>query len=69
MKKQKHSYLNSYYPNVGIFFNESTKLCAKAAYSFLSFFGLFFALMIGSLFIPQKIKVTNASTAFIIILS
>lgn len=25
--------------------------------------------MIGSLFIPQKIKVTNASTAFIIILS
>lgn len=71
MKKQKHSYLNSYYPNIEIFFNESTKLCAKATYSFLSYFGLFFVLMIGSLFIPhpQKIETINAVIALIIILS
>ena len=69
MIKQKHSYLNSYYPNVGIFFNESTKLCAKTAYSFLSLFGLYFTLMIGSLFVPQKIEGINALTALIIILS
>lgn len=69
MIKQKHSYLNSYYPNVGIFFNESTKPYAKTAYSFLSLFGLYFTLMIGSLFVPQKIEDINALTAFIIILS
>lgn len=68
MIQQKHSYLNSYYPNVGIFFNESTKLCAKTAYSFLSLFGLYFTLMIGSLFVPQKIEGINALTALIIIL-
>ena len=71
MKKQKHSYLNSYYPNIEIFFNESTKLCAKATYSFLSYVGLFFVLMIGSLFVPhpQKIETINAVIALIIILS
>ena len=68
MIQQKHSYLNSYYPNVGIFFNDSTKLCAKTAYSFLSLFGLYFTLMIGSLFVPQKIEGINALTALIIIL-
>lgn len=71
MKKQKHSYLNSYYPNIEIFFNESTKLCTKATYSFLSYVGLFFVLMIGSLFVPhpQKIETINAVIALIIILS
>ena len=71
MIKQKHSYLNSYYPNVGIFFDESTKLCTKATYSFLSYVGLFFVLMIGSLFVPhqQKIETINAVIALIIILS
>ena len=69
MIKQKYSYLNSYYSNIGVFFNESTKLCAKAAYSFLSLFGLYFTLMIDSLFVPQKIEGINALTALIIILS